>query len=56
MIHTYYELRCGDEVLDRNRDPDGLDWEWAYKHGYSEEDLEVVQKEYNDIYDYRPED
>ena len=52
----YYELRCGNEVLDRNEDPDKLDWEWAYKHGYSEEDLEVVLKEYNVIYDCRPED
>lgn len=47
MIHTYYELRCGDEVLDRSRDPDALDWDWAYEHGYSEEDLKVVEVEYD---------
>lgn len=57
MRYVCYELRTLDgQVLDRADDPDKLDWDWAHREGWEDEDLKVVKEVYDGIYDCRPED
>lgn len=46
--YVCYELRTTNgQVLDRAESADKLDWEWAYKEGWEDEDLFVKRVVYN---------